>query len=271
MLVGPSGVGKTETAFALADMLYGGERNMITINMSEFQEAHSVSSLKGAPPGYVGYGKGGVLTEAVRRRPYSVVLLDEMEKAHPDVLELFFQVFDKGAMEDGEGVSIDFKNTLILLTSNAAQDVIAQACARGQRPSSEALINQLRPVLLRQFSPAFLGRVVLVPYYPLGDVQIKGVVELKMRKLAARFERNHRATFIWDPAVTDMITQRCTEVDSGARNIDYILTQTMLPELSSQVLERIAFGKPFSQVQVGLSTSGSFVYRFQDVPLGSGK
>jgi len=271
MLVGPSGVGKTETAFALADMLYGGERNMITINMSEFQEAHSVSSLKGAPPGYVGYGKGGVLTEAVRRRPYSVVLLDEMEKAHPDVLELFFQVFDKGTMEDGEGVSIDFKNTLILLTSNAAQDVIAQACARGQRPSSDSLINQLRPVLLRQFSPAFLGRVVLVPYYPLGDAQIKGVVELKLRKLAARFEHNHRATFTWDPAVADMITQRCTEVDSGARNIDYILTQTMLPELSSQVLERMAIAKPFSQVQVGLGASGSFVYRFQDVPLGSGK
>ena len=267
MLVGPSGVGKTETAFALADMLYGGERNMVTINMSEFQEAHSISSLKGAPPGYVGYGKGGVLTEAVRRRPYCVILLDEMEKAHPDVLELFFQVFDKGTMEDGEGISIDFKNTLILLTSNAARDVITQACENGQRPDMDALIGQLRPALLRQFSPAFLGRLVLVPYYPLGDQQIRTIVDLKLAKLAQRFAQNHHAKFTWDDHVTDIMTARCTEVDSGARNIDFILTQTVLPLLSSLVLERMALCKPFSAIHMSVSEEDQFVYAFRSNPL----
>ena len=270
MLVGPSGVGKTETAFALADMLYGGDRNMITINMSEFQEAHSVSSLKGAPPGYVGYGKGGVLTEAVRRRPYSVVLLDEMEKAHPDVLEVFFQVFDKGSMEDGEGVTIDFKNTLILLTSNAAQDVITQACEQGRRPGAAELIERLRPALLQQFSPAFLGRLVLVPYYPLGDAQISSIVKLKLEKLAERFRLNHRADFSWDERVTATITARCTEVDSGARNIDFILTQTVLPEVSSLVLERMSLAKPFTAVHMSVLDSGQMHYQFDDSPLGLG-
>jgi type VI secretion system protein VasG len=267
MLVGPSGVGKTETAFALADMLYGGERNMVTINMSEFQEAHSISSLKGAPPGYVGYGKGGVLTEAVRRRPYCVVLLDEMEKAHPDVLELFFQVFDKGTMEDGEGITIDFKNTLILLTSNAAQDVITQACANGKRPDPTELIEQLRPALLRQFSPAFLGRLVLVPYYPLGDEQISNIVDLKLAKLAARFAENHNARFTWDDRVTEVITARCTEVDSGARNIDFILTQTVLPLLSSLVLERMSELKPFTAIHMSVGADEHFAYAFRDNPL----
>jgi type VI secretion system protein VasG len=267
MLVGPSGVGKTETAFALADMLYGGERNMVTINMSEFQEAHSISSLKGAPPGYVGYGKGGVLTEAVRRRPYCVVLLDEMEKAHPDVLELFFQVFDKGTMEDGEGITIDFKNTLILLTSNAAQDVITQACANGKRPDPTELIEQLRPALLRQFSPAFLGRLVLVPYYPLGDEQISNIVDLKLAKLAARFAENHNARFTWDDRVTDVVTARCTEVDSGARNIDFILTQTVLPLLSSLVLERMSELKPFTAIHMSVGADDHFAYTFRDHPL----
>jgi type VI secretion system protein VasG len=266
LLVGPSGVGKTETAHALADMLYGGERNMITINMSEFQEAHTISSLKGAPPGYVGYGKGGVLTEAVRRRPYSVVLLDEMEKAHPDVLELFFQVFDKGTMEDGEGVPIDFKHTLILLTSNAAQDVITQACraagSGGALPDPDALAAQLRPVLQQQFSPAFLGRVVLVPYYPLGDADIGVIVDMKLARLAQRFAANHHARFSWDDAVTAAITARCTEVDSGARNVDFILTQTVLPQLSTQVLERIATASTFSAVHMDVA-DGDFVYRFQ--------
>jgi type VI secretion system protein VasG len=266
LLVGPSGVGKTETAHALADMLYGGERNMITINMSEFQEAHTISSLKGAPPGYVGYGKGGVLTEAVRRRPYSVVLLDEMEKAHPDVLELFFQVFDKGTMEDGEGVPIDFKHTLILLTSNAAQDVITQACraagSGGVLPDPDALAAQLRPVLQQQFSPAFLGRVVLVPYYPLGDADIGVIVDMKLARLAQRFAANHGARFSWDDAVTAAITARCTEVDSGARNVDFILTQTVLPQLSTQVLERIATASTFSAVHMDVD-DGDFVYRFQ--------
>ena len=268
MLVGPSGVGKTETAFALADMLYGGERNMVTINMSEFQEAHSISSLKGAPPGYVGYGKGGVLTEAVRRRPYSVVLLDEMEKAHPDVLELFFQVFDKGTMEDGEGVSSDFKNTLILLTSNAAQDVITQACANGRRPDVAELNDLLRPALLRQFSPAFLGRLVLVPYYPLGDWQIRNIVDLKLEKLAQRFAENHNARFTWDDEVSELVTARCTEVDSGARNIDFILTQTVLPQISSLVLERISMLQPFSAIRMRVGADQQFAYDFQDSALG---
>jgi type VI secretion system protein VasG len=274
MLVGPSGVGKTETACALADMLYGGERNMITINMSEFQEAHTISSLKGAPPGYVGYGKGGVLTEAVRRRPYSVVLLDEMEKAHPDVLELFFQVFDKGVMEDGEGVTIDFKHTLILLTSNAAQDVITRACheARGGAlPDPAALVAQLRPELLRQFSPAFLGRVVLVPYYPLGDAEISVIVEMKLARLAERFAANHHARFSWDDAVTAAITARCTEVDSGARNIDFILTQSVLPQLSALVLERMATASVFSAVHMSVPVDGGqqFSYAFRDSPVRS--
>ena len=262
MLVGPSGVGKTETAIALADLLYGGERNMVTVNMSEFQEAHSVSSLKGAPPGYVGYGRGGVLTEAVRRRPYSVVLLDEMEKAHPDVLELFFQVFDKGVMDDGEGVQIDFKNTLILLTSNAAQDIITEACAHGIRPSAQELVERLRPALLKQFSPAFLGRLVLVPYYPLGDEQIMGIVKLKLGRLAERISLNHGAHFTFDDSVVRTITERCTEVDSGARNVDYILTQSVLPELSSLVLERMALDQPFVTIAMTLDAQGRFAYRF---------
>ncbi|PLZ00092.1 type VI secretion system ATPase TssH, partial [Burkholderia sp. WAC0059] len=264
LLVGPSGVGKTETAYALADLLYGGERNVITVNMSEFQEAHSVSGLKGAPPGYVGYGRGGVLTEAVRRRPYSVVLLDEMEKAHPDVLELFFQVFDKGVMEDGEGVPIDFKNTLILLTSNAAQDTITDACQGGRRPPPDVLIEQLRPLLVRQFSPAFLGRLVLVPYYPLGDAQINAIVNLKLARLAQRFARNHHAQMTWDDALAQAIAQRCKEVESGARNVDHILTQSVLPELARQVLERISIAEPFHGVHLAQAPSGSVEFRFAE-------
>ena len=265
LLIGPSGVGKTETAFALADMIYGGDRNMVTVNMSEYQEAHTVSGLKGAPPGYVGYGRGGVLTEAVRRRPYSVVLLDEMEKAHPDVLELFFQVFDKGIMEDGEGVQIDFKNTLILLTSNAAQDVITDACEGGRRPNTEVLIERLRPVLMRQFSPAFLGRLAIVPYYPLGDAQIRSIVSLKLGKLAQRFERNHKAELTWSDEVAKAIADRCTEVDSGARNVDYILSHAVLPELSRQVLERISMSEPFSSVHIGLDARADFAFAFRAV------
>ncbi len=265
MLVGPSGVGKTETACALADILYGGERNLITINMSEFQEAHAISSLKGAPPGYVGYGKGGVLTEAVRRRPCSVVLLDEMEKAHPDVLELFFQVFDKGTMDDGEGVPIDFRNTLILLTSNAEQDVIAQACQAG-RPAPAELAERLRPALLRRFSPAFLGRVVLVPYYPLDDAGIGVIVDMKLARLAERFAAGHGARFSWDDAVTAAIAARCTEVDSGARNIDFILTQTVLPQLSALVLERIATAAAFCAVHMRID-GDRFAYAFRDSPV----
>jgi len=268
LLVGPSGVGKTETAFALADMLYGGDRNMITVNMSEYQEAHTVSGLKGAPPGYVGYGRGGVLTEAVRRKPYSVVLLDEMEKAHPDVLELFFQVFDKGVMEDGEGVQIDFKNTLILLTSNAAQDVITDACAGNLRPDVQALVDRLRPILSKQFSPAFLGRLTLVPYYPLGDAQIRSIVQLKLQKLAKRFSENHKAEFSWADDVATAIAARCTEVDSGARNVDHILSHTVLPELSRMVLERIATSSPFNGVRMSTDARGDFVFSFRSPTLG---
>ncbi|WP_206956181.1 type VI secretion system ATPase TssH [Trinickia acidisoli] len=262
LLVGPSGVGKTETAAALADTLYGGERNMITVNMSEFQEAHSVSGLKGAPPGYVGYGRGGVLTEAVRRRPYSVVLLDEMEKAHPDVLELFFQVFDKGVMEDGEGVPIDFKNTLILLTSNAAQEVITEASQGGRRPPPEELIERLRPALLRQFSPAFLGRLALVPYYHLGDAQIAAIVNLKLDRLAERFARNHHAQMTWDDDFARVITERCKEVDSGARNVDHILTHIVLPELAREVLERISVAESFDAVHLSFTPAGGLAFSF---------
>jgi type VI secretion system protein VasG len=262
LLIGPSGVGKTETACALADLLYGGERHLVTVNLSEFQEPHSVASLKGAPPGYVGYGRGGVLTEAVRRRPYSVLLLDEIEKAHPDVLELFFQVFDKGVMDDGEGVQVNFRHTLILLTSNAAQEVISDACAGGRRPSPEALVERLRPVLLRRFSPAFLARLVLVPYYPLGDGQIRRIVELKLARLAERFAAQHQARLSWDAAVVERITARCTEVDSGARNVDDILTHSVLPELSTRVLEQLAVGEALRSAHLGVAADGRLALRF---------
>lgn len=265
LLVGPSGVGKTETAAALADQLYGGERNMIVVNMSEFQEAHTVSSLKGAPPGYVGYGRGGVLTEAVRRKPYSVVLLDEVEKAHPDVMELFYNVFDKGIMEDGEGVLVDFKNTVILLTSNAGQEIISGACeGRDTRPDSETLVEKLRPALLRHFAPALLGRLVTVPYYPLGDAEIGAIVRLKVAKIQQRFYRTHQAHLTYDASLVAAISDRCTEVDSGARNVDHILTHSLLPELSTQILERISVGEAFRSVHISLDAAGGFAYRFSD-------
>ncbi|NDY94058.1 type VI secretion system ATPase TssH [Ideonella livida] len=261
LLVGPSGVGKTETACALAELLYGGERHLITVNLSEFQEPHSVASLKGAPPGYVGYGRGGVLTEAVRRRPHSVVLLDEMEKAHPDVLELFFQVFDKGHMEDGEGVAVDFRNTVILLTSNAAQHLITDACTHGRRPPPELLTELLRPALQQQFSPAFLGRLVLVPYYPLGDVQIRRITLLKLRRLAERLQAHHHASLGWDEAVVAQLSQHGLHTDAGARAVDDLLTHHILPELSRQVLERLAMEQPFRHVQLSLGAAGQFQIR----------
>ena len=267
LLVGPSGVGKTETAAALADQLYGGERNMIVVNMSEWQEAHTVSSLKGAPPGYVGYGRGGVLTEAVRRKPYSVVLLDEVEKAHPDVMELFYNVFDKGIMEDGEGVLVDFKNTVILLTSNAGQEIIIGACeGRSSRPDPDILVEKLRPALLRHFAPAFLGRLVTVPYYPLGDAEIRVIVELKLAKIQERFRRNHQADLGYDRSLIEAITDRCTEVDSGARNINHILTNSLLPELSTRILELMSVAETFTSVHVSLDASGGFAYKFSNQP-----
>jgi type VI secretion system protein VasG len=261
LLVGPSGVGKTETAITLADVLYGGARNMVTVNMSEFQEARRVSTLKGARPGYVGYGSGGVLTEAVRRNPYTVVLLDEMEKAHPDVSELFYQVFDKGTLEDGEGVTVDFKNTVLLLTSNVGSDLIARLCKDGaERPSSERLSEEIRPALLKQFRPAFLGRVTVVPYYPLGEEQIREIVELKLARIRERIRAGHHAEMTYGEELVDAIAGRCTEVESGARNVDHILTQTLLPELSSAILERMAAGESITRVHVGLDDAGGFAY-----------
>jgi type VI secretion system protein VasG len=262
MLVGPSGVGKTETALALADLLYGGERNLITINMSEFQEAHTVSTLKGSPPGYVGYGEGGVLTEAVRRRPYSVVLLDEVEKAHPDVLELFYQVFDKGKMEDGEGREIDFKNTIIILTTNAGTDTMAKLCADPETmPSPEGLVKALKPELNKIFKPAFLGRMVLIPYLPIRDENLKQIIRLKLGKIQRRMQENHKIDLTFDGALVDEVANRCTEVESGARNVDNILTNTLLPDISRQLLGRMASNEPMERIHVGIGTNGAFEYR----------
>jgi type VI secretion system protein VasG len=261
MLVGPSGVGKTETALALADTLYGGERNMVTINMSEYQEAHTVSGLKGSPPGYVGYGEGGVLTEAVRRKPYSVVLLDEVEKAHPDVMELFFQVFDKGTLEDGEGREIDFKNTVILLTSNAGTDTVMKLCADPEtRPDSLGLSEALRPDLLKFFKPAFLGRLIVVPYFPISDEVMRQIIQLQLGRIQKRMTENHRADFSYDATLVSEIANRCKEVESGARNVDHILTRTLLPEISQEILGRMARGEDIRKVHVSVAADGAFRY-----------
>jgi type VI secretion system protein VasG len=261
LLVGPSGVGKTETALTLADVLYGGERNLVTINMSEYQEAHTVSGLKGSPPGYVGYGEGGVLTEAVRRKPYCVVLLDEIEKAHADVLELFYQVFDKGVLEDAEGREIDFKNTVILLTSNVGTDTIMKLCADPEtRPEPDGLVEALRPDLLRVFKPAFLGRLIVVPYYPIMDDAMRQIIELQLAKIRFRLQENNRAQFSYDDALVTAIAQRCVEVESGARNVDHILTRTLLPEISREFLARMAAGQAVTKVHVSVNSEGRFEY-----------
>jgi type VI secretion system protein VasG len=261
MLVGPSGVGKTETALALADLLYGGERNLITINMSEFQEAHTVSTLKGSPPGYVGYGEGGVLTEAVRRRPYSVVLLDEVEKAHPDVLELFYQVFDKGNLEDGEGRSIDFKNCVIILTTNAATDTLSKLTAdKETMPDSAGLALAIKPELNKIFKPAFLGRMLVVPYFPVRDEALKQIILLKLGKIQRRLLENHKIVMACDDAVIEEVAKRCTEVESGARNVDNILSNTMLPEIARELLVRMAEETPSDRVQVGVGADGPLNY-----------
>jgi type VI secretion system protein VasG len=267
LLVGPSGVGKTETALALSDLLYGGERNLITINMSEFQEAHTVSTLKGSPPGYVGYGEGGVLTEAVRRRPYSVVLLDEVEKAHPDVLELFFQVFDKGQMEDGEGREIDFKNTIIILTSNAATDTLMKFCADPETmPGPEGLVQALKPELNKIFKPAFLGRLVVIPYFPVRDEALKQIVRLKLAKIQRRLAETHRIQMTWDSELVEEVARRCTEVESGARNVDNILTNTLLPEISKQLLSAMARGAAPRTIYIGIGEDGKFTYSSETAP-----
>ncbi len=260
MLAGTSGVGKTETALALAEVLYGGEQNVITINMSEYQEAHTVSSLKGAPPGYVGYGEGGVLTEAVRRRPYSVVLLDEVEKAHPDVHEIFFQVFDKGWMEDGEGRIIDFKNTLILLTTNAGTELITNLCKDPElMPDAEGIAKALREPLLKVFPPALLGRLVVIPYYPLNDAMIGAIARLQLGRIERRIRDNHKVPFTYDDEVVQLIASRCTELESGGRMIDAILTNTVLPRLSEEFLKRMMEGKPVERVHVRVE-AGDFGY-----------
>ncbi len=272
LLVGPSGVGKTETALSLAEALYGGERNLISINMSEYQEAHTVSSLKGSPPGYVGYGEGGVLTEAVRRRPYSVVLLDEVEKAHPDVLELFFQVFDKGTLEDGEGREIDFKNTVILLTSNVGTETILKACADPETaPGPEDLAALIRPDLLEAksergveiFKQAFLGRLIVVPYYPISDAIMRQIIELQLGRIGQRMRQNHNAGFSYSDDLIECIAGRCREVQSGARNVDHILTRTLLPEISEEILGRMAEGRGLGAVHVAVGEKGEFRYEIR--------
>ena len=262
MLCGPSGVGKTETAVVLSELLFAGEESMITINMSEFQEAHTVSTLKGAPAGYVGYGQGGVLTEAVRRRPYSVVLLDEVEKAHPDVHEMFFQVFDKGFMNDAEGRYIDFKNTLILLTSNVGTDLIMDLASDDElKPEPEGMADALRPELLKVFPPALLGRLVTLPYWPLSPEMLGGIVRIQLDRIKRRIDDQHRIAFTYGDDVVDYIVARCTELDSGGRMIDNILTNTMLPDMSIALLERQMDGQEIETIEVTAGDSG-FEYGF---------
>jgi type VI secretion system protein VasG len=263
MLCGPSGVGKTETALTLAEALYGGEQNVITINMSEFQEKHTVSTLKGSPPGYVGYGEGGILTEAVRRRPYSVVLLDEIEKAHSDVHELFFQVFDKGWMEDAEGRYIDFKNTVILLTSNVGTELIVSMCKDPElMPDPDGIAKALREPLLKKFPAALLGRLVVIPYYPLSDAMLSNIVRLQLGRIAHRVEEHHNIPFTYDDAAVKLIVSRCTEVESGGRMIDAILTNTVLPEISHEFLKRTMEGTTLKGVRLN-ATNGTFEYQFE--------
>jgi type VI secretion system protein VasG len=264
MLCGPSGVGKTETAHALAELLFSGDDSLIVINMSEFQEAHTVSTLKGAPAGYVGYGQGGVLTEAVRRRPYSVVLLDEVEKAHPDVHEMFFQVFDKGFMNDSEGRFIDFKNTIILLTSNVGTDLVMTLSEDEEmKPDPEALAGALRPDLLKTFPPALLGRLLVLPYYPLSPDMLAGIVRLQLKRIEKRIAENHKIALGFAPSVVDLIVSRCNEVASGGRMIDAILTNTLLPEMSIQLLERQMRGEEVAGIEVSAGPDG-FHYAFTD-------
>lgn len=263
LLVGPSGVGKTETALALADLLFGGERFMVTINMSEFQERHTVSRLIGSPPGYVGYGEGGVLTEGVRQRPYSLVLLDEVEKAHLEVLNLFYQVFDKGSLSDGEGRVIDFKNTILFLTSNLASDVITELCAGDERPPMEAITAAIRPILSNHFKPALLARMTIVPFYTLPPDILKDIVVLKLEKLAKRMGETHKTRLSYSPAVVEQIAARCTEVETGARNIDHIMSGTILPQLSRDILARMSEEALPEEVTLDVGEDGGFNIIFQ--------
>ena len=262
MLVGPSGTGKTETALTIAETLFGGEQNMIKINMAEFQEAHTVSTLKGSPPGYVGYGEGGVLTEAVRRRPYSVVLLDEVEKAHPDVHEIFFEVFDRGHMEDGEGRDIDFKNTIIILTSNASQDVIINMCKDPDLlPDAEALEKAMRPHLVKTFPDALLNRLVVVPFYPISKEMLRTIIRLNLTRVEKRVKENHKVPFTFDDAVPDLIANRCTELERGARMVESMITNNMLPDIGQAILTRMVDGRAISRVHVSVA-DGNFAYAY---------
>jgi type VI secretion system protein VasG len=262
LLVGPSGVGKTECALSLAEQIFGGERNVVTINMSEFMESHSVSRLIGSPPGYVGYGQGGMLTEAVRQQPYSVVLLDEVEKAHPDVLNLFYQVFDKGTLSDGEGKEIDFKNTVVILTSNLATDVIQEMTAEGAALDPEVLIGAIRPILSKHFKPALLARMTIVPFVNLNSEAMEIIAELKLTKLQQTLLANNKIMFTWDPQVTRQIAARCTEVETGARNVEFILAGKVLPELSKNILSHIADDCMPSAVHLDMTQDGVFNFTF---------
>lgn len=265
LLAGTSGVGKTETAITLANLLYGGEQNMTVINMSEFKEEHKVSLLMGSPPGYVGYGEGGVLTEAVRRKPYSVVLLDEMEKAHSGVQDIFYQVFDKGMMKDSEGRDIDFKNTLVIMTSNAGTDLVKSLCADPEtRPNPEALTESLHEELLKSFKPAFLGRCSVVPFYPLDDNVMRKIIHLKLGKVVRRVEDNYRARLTYSDSMVESVLSRCQEVDTGARNVDHILTRTLLPELSAEFLSQMAEGRSIGSVHVDVGEDQRFSYAISE-------
>jgi type VI secretion system protein VasG len=262
LLVGPSGVGKTETAMALADLLYGGDRNMVIVNMSEYKESHKVSRLVGTSKGYVGYGEGGVLTNAVKQRPYSVVLLDEVEKAHESVQEIFYQVFDKGVLQNDDGEDVNFKNTIILLTSNVGTSTIMKACSDPDTaPDPAGLAEMMKDDLQKAFKPALLGRMTVVPYFPLGDEVLKKIIGLKLNQIGDRLKQNYKATFSYTPAVVDTVAARCKDVDSGARNADHIITGTVLSTISEEVLARIAEGHPVKSVTVGVDDKSQLTYQ----------
>ena len=269
LFVGPSGVGKTEMGLSVADLLFGGERFIVTVNMSEFQEKHSVSRLIGSPPGYVGYGEGGMLTEAVRQRPYSVVLLDEVEKADPEVMNLFYQVFDKGTLADGEGRVIDFKNTILILTSNLASDIITQMCASGERPERDMLTEAIRPVLSNHFKPALLARMEIVPFYPIVGEAMKEIVGLKLGRLGDRLQQSHKMGFAYDTSVVEQIALRCTEVETGARNVDHIINRTLLPQISTELLEQMSEEWQPDTLNVGISETGDFAISFRESSAGA--
>jgi type VI secretion system protein VasG len=262
LFVGPSGVGKTETALGVADLLFGGERFLTVINMSEFQEKHTVSRLIGSPPGYVGYGEGGVLTEAVRQKPYSVVLLDEVEKADPEVLNLFYQVFDKGMLSDGEGREVDFKDTVIFLTSNLATEQIMQAGSDGVKPAVDDLVTLIRPALSKHFKPALLARMTIIPFFPIGPDALKEIARLKLGQVEKRLRDTHRMAMQVDPKVIDAIAERCTEVETGARNVDHIISGSLLPRISTEILQQMTIGPLPEVVKVGLDDKGEFVFAF---------